>query len=310
MKLKKPKFWDYKKPNILAYLLLPLTLPIFLKNIISKKINNEFINIKKICVGNIYVGGTGKTPLAVYISNLLNKNNSQSAIIKKFYKDQIDEQKFIEKYASLICKKSRLESLEDALSKKLKYVIFDDGLQDSSVNFDLKIVCFNNVQWIGNGFLMPAGPLRENLNSLKKYDAVVINGDSSENKKIIETIKNIKSDIKIFESYYIPSNLHDLDINKEFIAFSGIGNNENFLNILNKNKFKIIDHYFFPDHYSFNKRDLEKIINNAKNNNAEIITTEKDFLRIDEFFQKKIKFLKIDLKLVDEIMFDNYLKSV
>ena len=132
MKLKKPKFWDYKKPNILAYLLLPLTLPIFLKNIISKKINNEFINIKKICVGNIYVGGTGKTPLAVYISNLLNKNNSQSAIIKKFYKDQIDEQKFIEKYASLICKKSRLESLEDALSKKLKYVIFDDGLQDSN----------------------------------------------------------------------------------------------------------------------------------------------------------------------------------
>ena len=200
--------------------------------------------------------------------------------------------------------------MKDALSKKLKYVIFDDGLQDSSVNFDLKIVCFNNVQWIGNGFLMPAGPLRENLNSLKKYDAVVINGDSSENKKIIETIKNIKSDIKIFESYYIPSNLHDLDINKEFIAFSGIGNNENFLNILNKNKFKIIDHYFFPDHYSFNKRDLEKIINNAKNNNAEIITTEKDFLRIDEFFQKKIKFLKIDLKLVDEIMFDNYLKSV
>ena len=55
---------------------------------------------------------------------------------------------------------------------------------------------------------------------------------------------------------------------------------------------------------------MEKIINNAKNNNAEIITTEKDFLRIDEFFQKKIKFLKIDLKLVDEIMFDNYLKSV
>ena len=310
MMLIKPKFWD-KKIGIISIILYPLSLIFLFIIYIKKKITKVHkFKIPIICVGNIYVGGTGKTPLAVYISNLLNKNNSQSAIIKKFYKDQIDEQKFIEKYASLICKKSRLESLEDALSKKLKYVIFDDGLQDSSVNFDLKIVCFNNVQWIGNGFLMPAGPLRENLNSLKKYDAVVINGDSSENKKIIETIKNIKSDIKIFESYYIPSNLHDLDINKEFIAFSGIGNNENFLNILNKNKFKIIDHYFFPDHYSFNKRDLEKIINNAKNNNAEIITTEKDFLRIDEFFQKKIKFLKIDLKLVDEIMFDNYLKSV
>ena len=310
MKFKKPKFWDYKKPNFLAYLLLPLTIPIFLKNLLPNKSYNKNINIKKICVGNIYVGGTGKTPLAIYITNLLNKNNFQSAVIKKFYKDQLDEQKLIKKYSNLICKKSRIEAVQDGVSKKLKYLIFDDGLQDKKLSFDLKIVCFNNNQWIGNGFLMPAGPLRENLSALKKYDAVIINGDIEENIKIKETIKNINSNIKIFESYYAPSNLQNLDITKNFVAFSGIGNNENFINILNKNKFKIIDHYNFPDHYSFSEKDLKNIIKNAKNNNAEVITTEKDFLRINEFFQKKIKFLKIDLKVVKEVMFENYLKSI
>ena len=54
-------------------------------------------------------------------------------------------------------------------------------MQDKSINYDLKIVCFNNVQWIGNGFLIPAGPLREGIKSLKKYDAVILNGDSSKN---------------------------------------------------------------------------------------------------------------------------------
>ena len=100
MKIKKPNFWDNKQPNYLAYLLLPFTLPII--------INNFFLNLKKtrknnkiisICVGNIYVGGTAKTPLTIKIYQILKNLNLNIAVIKKFYKDQIDEQKFIEKYA-------------------------------------------------------------------------------------------------------------------------------------------------------------------------------------------------------------------
>ena len=94
MKFKKPKFWDYKKPNLLSYLFLPFTFPIIINNFLlnSKKKNRDKQIIKKICVGNIYVGGTAKTPLTIKIYQILSKLNFKTATIKKFYKDQIDEQ--------------------------------------------------------------------------------------------------------------------------------------------------------------------------------------------------------------------------
>ena len=88
MKLKKPRFWDNPRPNIYAYLLLPLSILIrainYFKNDNSKKDSN--INIKTICVGNIYLGGTGKTSLAIRIAQILKKRKLKSCFVKKFYK--------------------------------------------------------------------------------------------------------------------------------------------------------------------------------------------------------------------------------
>ena len=104
MKLKKPKFWDYQKPNFLSYILLPLTLPII--------INNFFLNLKKnikkcskpkkICIGNIYIGGTAKTPLTIKIYQILNKLNIKTAAIKKFYKSHYDEQQMLSEKTALL----------------------------------------------------------------------------------------------------------------------------------------------------------------------------------------------------------------
>ena len=99
MKFNKPKFWDIKKPNLFAILLIPLTLPIFLNNLLRKfKKRKKYPDIFSICIGNIYVGGTGKTPLAIKSNNLLNAEKLNSVIIKKFYKNQLDEQLLIKKY--------------------------------------------------------------------------------------------------------------------------------------------------------------------------------------------------------------------
>ena len=92
MNLKKPKFWDFKKPNIYAYILLPIAVILQSLKLFKNKSKTE-LKIKTICVGNIYLGGTGKTSLSIKINRLLAKKNIKSCFIKKFYKDKIDEQK-------------------------------------------------------------------------------------------------------------------------------------------------------------------------------------------------------------------------
>ena len=310
MKFYKPKFWDYKKPNLFAYLLLPLTFPVLINNLLRNIIKPKKIsNVTKICIGNIYIGGTGKTPLAIRLNNLLNYENMKSVIIKKFYKNQIDEQKLIKKYSNVILNKNRLNALKEAEENKFNYVIFDDGLQDKSINYDLKIVCFNNLQWIGNGFLIPAGPLREKVKSVQKYDAVVLNGDPSLNKFIIEKIKEINKNLKIFEISYTISNLEKFNKNFNYVIFSGIANSDNFLKILKQNNFKINKEFVYPDHHTYSNNELEKIISYAKENNAKIITTEKDYYKLDQKYLNEIMFLKLDLKIYDQNNFLKFIKS-
>ena len=310
MEFKKPKFWDYKKPNLLSYFLLPLTFPLIINNFFLRLKKNNITNkkIKKICIGNIYVGGTGKTPLVIKIYQILGQLNFKAATIKKFYKDHIDEQKILNDNTKLYCLKDRNAALHQAIKDNKEVVIFDDGLQDRSINYDLEFVCFNNIKWIGNGYLIPAGPLREKIESISKYDAVFINGHETDNSNLKLTIKKYNKDIKIFESHYIPINLDQFNTTEKYIAFSGIGNPEGFKEILIRNKFNIIKEIIFPDHYNYTQNDIDKIKLQAKKLNAKIITTEKDFVKIPSNKNNEIKFLKIDLKIKNEEQLISYLK--
>ncbi len=308
MIFKKPKFWDFQKPNLISYLLLPLTLPILINNYFLKSQRNKENKIFKICVGNIYIGGTGKTPLSIKICNLLSQKNLKSVIIKKFYKDQVDERKLIENYSNLICNKSRIEATETAINQNYKYAVFDDGLQDRSINYDLRLVCFSNLLWIGNGFLIPAGPLRERIGSLKKYDAVILNGDPFLNVKLIEQIKKINDKIEIFESNYKIKNIKDFDKQHNYVIFSGIGNSKSFYELLKNNNFKILKEFKFPDHYSYKKKDLDEIFSFAKKQNSKVITTEKDFVKINDEFIDKIRPVKVDLNINNQEKFIEFIK--
>ena len=97
MNLKKPKFWDYKHRNLLAYLLYPVSILIKIISQFKFHPKNEVLKIKTICVGNIYVGGTGKTSLCIKINKILNQKNIKSCFVKKYYKNQIDEQEILKK---------------------------------------------------------------------------------------------------------------------------------------------------------------------------------------------------------------------
>ena len=307
MKLKKPKFWDYKKPSFLSYLLLPFSIILGLIAKIKSKPKFSNSKIKTICVGNIYIGGTGKTSLTIRIKEILDKNNIKACFIKKFYPDQTDEQKLLSKNGTLFSNLKRITALNEAIAKGFEVAIFDDGLQDSSIKYDLEIVCFNNLNWIGNGLTLPSGPLRENINNLKSYENVFLNGNEESLIAIKEQIKKINPNININSGKYTPLNINEFDKNQNYLVFSGIGNHKTFIEMLKNNKLKIVSDLEYPDHYQYSKKDFDEIIINAKKYNAHIITTEKDYLRLENFNRNEIFYVKSSLDILNEESLTNKL---
>ena len=111
--------------------------------------------------------------------------------------------------------------------------------------------------FIGNGFLIPAGPLREKLKSLNKYDAVFLKNNNNNIQEQVNLIQKFNSNIKIFETYFEIINLEKFNLDDKFIIFSGIGNPKNFKKILIDNKFKVINE-ILVDHYNYKKEEIEK----------------------------------------------------
>ena len=310
MKLKKPKFWNYKKPHLYSYLLLPFSIILSLISKIKPKSKFTNSNIKTICVGNIYVGGTGKTSLAIKIKEILKKKNIKSCFIKKFYPDQADEQKLLSKNGKLFTSLKRITSLDEAISQGYEIAIFDDGLQDGSIKYDLEIVCFNNINWIGNGLTLPSGPLRESINNLRFYDNVFLNGNAEHLNDIKNQIKKINPKININQGKYVPLNIKDFNKEHNYIVFSGIGNHKTFIDMLKNNNLKIIDNLEYPDHYQYSKKDFDEIADKAKKYDAKILTTEKDYLRLDAFDKTEVLFIKSDLEILDEIKLQKILTDL
>ena len=312
MILKKPKFWDLKKPNFLAYLLYPLTIFVKINNIISSFIpKKKYTEIKTICVGNLYIGGTGKTPTTLFLYNLLKKMNINPVTAKKFYNNQIDEQKFLKDNSNFISCNDRKEIVKKAIEKKFDMIIFDDGLQEKWINYDIKFACFDSEKWVGNGHLIPAGPLRERIENLKNYHGLFLKSVNEESNLdfIYNEIKHINPKIEIFESNIEIRNTGKFDINKNYIIFSGIGDPDSFRKLLLKNKFKIIEEIIFPDHYNYKDKDILDILDKANDSNSGIITTEKDYKRISQNLKDNINFLEIDIKIKDEDKLIQFLQT-
>ena len=306
MYLKKPSFWD-KQISILSYLLLPFTIFVRVNNFLNSK-KKKYLSkkLKTICVGNIYVGGTGKTPTTIKLYDLIKKIKNASTA-KKYYLNQQDEEILLKRKTKFLTASSRKSILKLAEKKNIEVLIFDDGLQDNQIDYNFKFVCFDGDLGIGNGLLLPAGPLRETINSLKKYDVVFIKKGNNLN-NLIKLIEKHNKKIKIFITDYKVSKFSKFNRSKKYLIYSGIGNPHSFAKILKQNKVKIVDKIIFPDHHSYSNQDFNFILNKAKQNNAEIITTEKDYVKVPKELQKKIKFLKVNLIIHNEKKLIKFLK--
>ena len=305
MKLKKPKFWDSSRFSFWAILFFPISILFLLFSFINKyKISKEF-PIPIICVGNIYVGGTGKTPLASEIFKITKSLGKNPAFVKKYYDYLKDEITMLKKVGTTFVSESRKEAIESLIKNKNDIAILDDGFQDYTIKKNFSVVCFNQKQWIGNGLVIPSGPLRERITAVNRSDCIVINGER--NIKIEDQIYKKNKNAKIFYSKYKPVDINRFK-DKQIYAFSGIGNPSNFFDLLRENNLNLIGTNSFPDHYHFTKSDLEiliKKINSEKN--QILLTTEKDYFRIHDNFKTHFQYLKIELEIENK---DNFIELI
>ena len=304
----KPKFWDKTNISFFSVLLFPIALIIklliFFKHFFIK---GNRCSVPVICVGNIYLGGTGKTPLSIEIYSILKSLSMNPAFIRKKYASFQDEAELEKRVGPIYQNKKRINAIKEAVQNNINIAILDDGFQDLSINKNLSIICFNEKQWIGNGLTIPSGPLREDLSSLKRANCVFINGEK--NIDIEKKIYDKNKKIKIYYTKYKPININEFK-NKRIMTFAGIGNPINFFNLLKKNNINIIDEVKFPDHHNYSVEELENLINKSKERNSILLTTEKDYFRIKQDYKKNINFLKIVTEIENRSQFVEEIKKI
>ena len=303
---KKPKFWDKKNKTILCFLLLPITFLVLIfikfKNL---RVRKKY-SFPVICVGNIYLGGTGKTPLSIEIFKVCKKFGKKAAFVKKYYSYLEDEIKLLKKYSKVFIDQSRITSLDKIQKSNFDIAILDDGFQDVSIEKKYTIICFNSNQWVGNGLVIPSGPLREDLSALKKANCVFIYGKY--NKFFNNFLHKINNNLEIFYCKYKILNTKKFKKDK-VIAFAGIGNPTNFFSTLKDHGLKLIETISFPDHHDFSREDLENLIDKSNSKNAKLITTEKDYYRLNNKYKSHVNFVQTTLKIENKTNFEKAIKK-
>ncbi len=265
-----------------------------------------------ISVGNITAGGTGKTPLVIWICKFLQQKNIPVAILTRGYKalqqkrassiesrdSRIDEPAILVEscpQAKVIVNPDRVAGAKEAIKKfGAKVLIMDDGFQHRRLARDLDIVTIDATLPFGYGKLLPAGLLREPVNALKRADAIVITRSNqvseSELNKIEEKIQKIKPSIVIARSIHSPVCARTTD-NKEIgieqlkgkkiFAFCGIGNPDSFIKTIKSLGLNLVGAKIYDDHYHYADKDIDDVRTNAKKLKAELVlTTQKDFSKL------------------------------
>ena len=216
----------------------------------------------------------------------------------------------LKKVGTTFVSESRKEAIESLIKNKNDIAILDDGFQDFTIKKKFSVVCFNQKQWIGNGLVIPSGPLRERFTAINRADCIVINGQKDI--KIENQIYKKNKNAKIFYSKY-----KAIDINKfkdkQICAFAGIGNPSNFFDLLRENNLNLIHTFSFPDHHHYSILDTEMLARSLmekEGKNKILLTTEKDYFRFpeDSLINKlSIQYLKIELEIENK---DNFIELI
>ncbi len=275
-----------------------------------------------ISVGNITCGGTGKTPLTIEIAKYLIKKGYKVGILSRGYKRKItdrenkenilvsdgqeimtdpersgDEAYLIAKSVSkaiVLSGANRIQTAQSALKLGAQILILDDGFQYLRLHRNENILILDGEKPFDNGYLLPAGELRELPDSIKRATSIVLSNSKNPTLKT-ETLNKIKEyasgkpiiemnyKIKSFKGINVIRTVNPNEIkDKKIIAFSGIGNPKSFNDSLIETGLNIIEHIIYTDHHNYEFEDISKLIDIAKKYNIEdLVTTEKDAVKIE-----------------------------
>ena len=288
IKLTYPSFWS--KKNIVSWLLIAFSwiyqLLGSLRKLLVKPVK---LPCFVICIGNISVGGTGKTQLVAWLAKNLRKKNCNFLIVTKGYNSNLrgaklvepldlpsdvgDESKMLSEYGQVLAAKSIKYALPIINDLKPDVVIFDDGMQNPGFFKDLSIVVIDTIRNIGNGRIFPAGPLRESVQSaINRSDIVIMIGNElCPNFSLIQTITSsnkpfFKSKIQL---------VGNIDTSKNYYAFTAIGDPDRFFRLLNENGINVLATKAFPDHHNYSREEITALVKEADKQTLFLLTTKK-----------------------------------
>lgn len=259
------------------------------------------VNAAVVSIGNITAGGTGKTPLVEWLCNYFCRKNITTAVLTRGYKikgsDIADEPVILAKNcpkAQIMINPNRVEGAKKAIEEfNAKLLIMDDSFQHRKLSRDIDIVAVDATEPFGRERLLPAGFLREPLNSLKRADVVIITRANQAGPERIDEIKKrilkIKPNIIFASAVHKPicaKLLKDRQIsfdelkNKRIYAFCGIGNPDAFFETLSELALNIVGKKVYNDHHRFLQSDIIDICSDSRGKKTDfVITTQKDWIK-------------------------------
>lgn len=315
IKLNYPKFWHTR--NLVSNILVPFS---WIYTLLGR-IRSFFLKSRKlpwyiICVGNMTIGGTGKTQVVIWLAQLLKRQGINFVIISKGYGSNLksavivnsgddplsvgDEAILLSNYGNVIASPKVISAIPLLEKINPDVIIVDDGMQNPSFLKDFTILTIDSLKGNGNGLILPAGPLRENATeAVGKSNLILMIGNNECRDAAL--LKAIEDSGKPF--YYgriKPTGL--LDSDREYIAFTGIGNPEKFFSLLREYKIKVAAEICYPDHYSYPSYEVQKLIDRAKKDGYDLITTKKDYVKIPSDYDIKFLDIKLEFKNESEII--------
>ena len=291
--MKTPWWFLHKTP--LAFILVPVSWIYYLIGrivYVVRKIGSYKSRRGVICIGNIMAGGVGKTPIVHEIAKRLDAPVVMRGYKKSAKTGNVGDEAAMLSRAGLQVHVGDRKSNIILLDKQLDEtgpIVMDDGFQNPKIKKNLSILVFDAGLGYGNGFLLPAGPLREPRRAVRRADAVIIIRSPRARKRF-----SIPDGIPVFYEY--GHTVSPYDENQKLYVFAGIGYPKKFFATL-KN---VVGKRAFPDHYQYTDDDLQKLRAAAARRGAKLVTTEKDWMRLPVDMRDEIKFARLDMTLDDD----------